>query len=177
LTRSDLLFNMASSDDYTEWFPAQTAQFSSIDSTLTSNSLQSINFSLPAIPEEDWDFGWREDLFTDSDPYAVLEQGSKAVTESTPDPAVPPQVYQDLINLERQVQQLREETSELQVIFFERLESLEKNIIAAQRYIRDLLSWSIEVHEKYSKLLEVAKRQEDGAAESAQACATSATTT
>jgi hypothetical protein len=175
-SRHELLFTMAS-NDYTEWFPAQTAaQFSSLDSTL-----QSTNFSLPAIPEEDWDFGWGEDLFTDSDPYAVLEQGSNAVAESAPNLAVSPQVSQSLITLQEQVQQLGKEISELQVIFFERLESLENNVVAAQRYVEELVPWSKEVHEKYSKLLEVAKRQEDGAAESAQAQAqaraTLATTT
>jgi hypothetical protein len=161
---------MASSN-YTEWFPAQTAQLSSLDSTLTSDSLQTTNFSLPAILEEDWGFGWGEDSFTESDPYAVLGQDAHAVTESAPDLAAPPQVSQDLINLQRQVEQLREEISELQVIFFERLEGLEKIVAAAQRYVNDLIPWSINVHEKYSKLLEVARRQEEGAAESAQASA------
>jgi hypothetical protein len=177
---------MASSN-YTEWFPAQTAQLSSLDSTLTSDSLQPTNFSLPAILEEDWGFGWGEDSFTESDPYAVLGQDAHAVTESdlyavlgqdahavtesAPDLAAPPQVSQDLINLQRQVEQLREEISELQVIFFERLEGLEKIVAAAQRYVNDLIPWSINVHEKYSKLLEVARRQEEGAAESAQASA------
>lgn len=159
---------MASSD-YTEWFPAQTAQLASLDSTLMSDSLQPTNFGLPAILEEDWDLGWKGDLFTESDPYAA--QGSHAVAESAPDLAAPPQVSQDLLNLQTQVQQLREEISELQVIFFERLEGLEKIVVAAQRYVGDLIPWSINVHEKYSKLLEVARRQEEGAAESAQGSA------
>jgi hypothetical protein len=168
---SNLLSNMTSSD-YNGWFPAQTAQFSTLDSTLTSDSLQSTNFSLPAIQEEDWDFGWREDLLTEADPYAVLGQGSYAVAESAPDLAAPPRVSQDWTNLQKQVQQLREEISELQVIIFERLDGLEKTVVAAQRYVSDLVPWSIEVHEKYSKLLEVAKRQEEGAAESVQASMT-----
>jgi hypothetical protein len=161
------------SNDHNEWFPAPTMQFSSLDSMVTPDSLQTTNFSLPDIPEDEWDFGWREDFPTGSDPYAQFGQSLHAVAGLKPDEAVPPQVSNeavppqvsdDLIILQEQIQQLRLEISELQAIFLERLNSLEETVIVAQRYVGKLLPWSIEVTEKYSKLLEVAKRQEEEAA-------------
>jgi hypothetical protein len=167
---------MASSD-HNEWFPAPTMQFSSLDSMITPDSLRTPSFSLPAIPEDEWDFGWREDFPTESDPYAQFEQSLHAVAGLQPDEAVPPPVSglqpdeavpspvsDDLIILQRQIEQLRQEISELQAIFLERLNSLEDTVLVAQRYVGKLLPWSIEVSEKYSKLLEVATRQEEEAA-------------
>ena len=52
-------------------------------------------------------------------------------------------------------------------MFCKRLDSIETSISVAQRYVNNLVPWSMEVHEKYSKLLAVATKQEKRATDSA----------
>jgi hypothetical protein len=152
---------MASSDHH-EWFPEPITHLPSLDSMLTPGSLQVSNYDLPAIPEDEWDFEWNEHFQTEPDPYARFEQILPIAAEPKPEEAASPQVSEDLINLQKQLQQLRQEVTELQTIFFEKLNSLEEIVIAVQSYVGNLVPWSKEVHEQCSKLLEVAKRQEKG---------------
>jgi hypothetical protein len=156
---SGITLEMASSDHH-EWFPEPTTHLPSLDSMLTPGSLQVSNYGLPTISEDDWDFGWSEQFPTEPDPYSCFEQALPTAAEPKPEEAAPPQVSEDLINLQKQIEQLRQEIAELQGIFFKKLNSLEEIVMAAQRYVGNLVPWSIEVHEQYSKLLEVAERQE-----------------
>jgi hypothetical protein len=50
-------------------------------------------------------------------------------------------------------------------MFRKRLDSMETSILVAQRYVNNLVPWSMEVHEKYSKLLEMVENQEKRAVE------------
>ena len=45
-------------------------------------------------------------------------------------------------------------------MYRKRLDSIEATITVAQRYVDSLVPWSMEVHEKYSKLLDMAEKQE-----------------
>jgi hypothetical protein len=154
-----------------EWRPTQTARYLPMDPILTSNALQATGHSLPAIPEEDWDFGWAEDLFSDSGPYTHIETSSHPVDEPEPSATHPHKVFEDLINIQEQVHKLRQDISELQGICFQRLDCLEKVVTTVQRYVNNMIPWSVEVHEKFSQLLEVAKRREEGIADNATASA------
>ena len=46
-------------------------------------------------------------------------------------------------------------------MFRKRVDSMETSIVVAQRYVNNLVPWSMEVHEKYSKLLEMVEKQEN----------------
>ncbi|KAF1967663.1 hypothetical protein BU23DRAFT_381077, partial [Bimuria novae-zelandiae CBS 107.79] len=119
--------------------------------------------SLPTIPEHEWGLGWDEDFFVEpGSSYARPEQVPGPPAKERPtNEAVSSQVLKELSNLSDQVQQLRRDISELQDICSQRLDRLEKMVVVAQRYVNDLVPWSMEVHEKYSRLLEVAERQEN----------------
>ena len=58
---------------------------------------------------------------------------------------------------------MRDDISELQDMFRKRVDSMETSIVVAQRYVNNLVPWSMEVHEKYSKLLEMVEKQENQA--------------
>jgi len=52
-------------------------------------------------------------------------------------------------------------------MFCKRLDSMEASIAVAQRYVNNLVPWSMEVYEKYSKLLAMASKQEKQVTDSA----------
>ncbi|KZM24116.1 hypothetical protein ST47_g4736 [Ascochyta rabiei] len=121
---------------------------------------------LPPLPEQDWDFSWEENMVIPQDPYAGFEQASTTVVDAAANDSTPPQVYKELNQLRNEVRQLSCDISELQDMFRKRLDSMETRIVVAQRYVNNLVPWSMEVHEKYSKLLEAVEKQEDRATDS-----------
>jgi hypothetical protein len=156
------------SHDRKQWVHAQMTPFLPLDSMFPLESTSTTNYNLPAIPEEEGNLEWSEDWFTDPDPYACFEDNSYAVAETTPNEAVPHLASEDLLNLQRELQQLKHEQSELQANVFERINILENAVTVAQNYVKNLLTWSMKVHEQYSKVVEVAKRQEEGAADNVE---------
>jgi hypothetical protein len=159
-----LTSNMASSN-HDAWFPEQPTQLSSLDAIIASRSSQTFTPSLPPLPEQDWDLGWEENMFIPQDLYAGFEQASTTVVDAAANYSTPPQVYEELNQLRNEVRQLSYDISELQDMFRKRLDSMETSIVVAQRYVNNLVPWSMEVHEKYSKLLEMVEDQEKRAAE------------
>ncbi|KAF9729885.1 hypothetical protein PMIN01_11818 [Paraphaeosphaeria minitans] len=151
--------NPTENNQSSHWIYDQSAPYSSLNETL-SNKTPDYHI-LPTIPEHEWELGWDEDFFAQPESsYARPEQIPGLPAKETPtNEAVSSQVLKELSNLSDQVQQLRRDISELQAICSERLNSLEKMVVVAQRYVNDLLPWSMEVHEKYTRLLEVAERQ------------------
>ncbi|KAE8834157.1 hypothetical protein HRS9122_08237 [Pyrenophora teres f. teres] len=127
---------------------------------IAPESSDTFNSYLPPIPEQEWDFGWEENMFKLPDSYEGFEQTSIAAIESATNNNTPPQAHDELIKLQNEVQQLRQDISELYNIFCKRLESMEATITGARRYVDSLVPWSVEVHEKYSKLLDIAEKQE-----------------
>ncbi|RMZ74088.1 hypothetical protein GMOD_00004927 [Pyrenophora seminiperda CCB06] len=115
---------------------------------------------LPPIPEQDWDFGWEENMFNLPDPYEGFEQTSTTAVKFATNDNTPPQPHEELIKLQNEVRQLRHDISELHDMFCKRLDSMEATITGARRYVDSLVPWSVEVHEKYSKLLHIAEKQE-----------------
>jgi hypothetical protein len=99
------------------------------------------------------------------DPYAGFEQVLITVVDATANDYTPPKIYEELNQLRNEFQQLRHDIQELQDMFRKRLDSMETSILVAQRYVNNLVPWSMEVHEKYSKLLEMVENQEKRAAE------------
>jgi hypothetical protein len=156
--------NMASSN-HDAWFPEQPTLLSSLDAIIAPRSSHAFTPRLPPLPEQDWDFGWDENIFALQDPYAGFEQASTSVVETVANESTPPQVYEELNRLRNEVQQLRHDISELQDMFRKRLDSMETSILVSQRYVNNLVPWSMEVHEKYSKLLEMVEKQEKRAAD------------
>jgi hypothetical protein len=150
--------NMAS-NNHDAWFPEQPTGLLSLDTMITPRSSQAFTPSLPPLPEQDWKFDWEENMF---DPYAGFEQ---APTTATANDSTPPKIYEELNQLRNEFQQLRHDIQELQDMFRKRLDSMETSILVAQRYVNNLVPWSMEVHEKYSKLLEMVENQEKRAAE------------
>lgn len=137
------------------WIYDQSAPYSSLDEIVSKEP--SNYHGLPTIPKDEWELGWDEDIFS----YAPPEQVSSSPIKETPAEAVSSQVLKELSNLSDQVQQLRRDISELQDLCTRRLDSLEKMVIVTQHYVNDLVPWSIEVHDKYTRLLEVAERQDN----------------
>jgi hypothetical protein len=161
VARSTSNTNMAS-NNYDAWFPEQPARLLSLDAMVTPRSSYAFTPSLPPLPEQDWDFGWEENM---SDPYAGFEQAPTTVVDATATNSTPPKIYEELNQLRNEFQQLRHDIQELQEMFRKRLDSMETSILVAQRYVNNLVPWSMEVHEKYSKLLEMVENQEKRAAE------------
>jgi hypothetical protein len=155
--------NMASSNR-DAWFPEQPTQLLSLDAMIAPRSSHAFTPSLPPLPEQDWDLGWDESMFI-QDPYAGFKQASTTAAVATANES-PPKIYEELNQLRNEFQQLRHDISELQDMFRKRLDSMETSILVAQRYVNNLVPWSMEVHEKYSKLLEMVENQEKRAAES-----------
>ena len=141
------------------WIYDQSAPYSSLDDILSKEP--SNYHSLPTIPEHDWDLGWDEHLFAQPESsYARPEQVSGPPTKEPPaDESILSQVLKKLSDLSDQGEQLRRDILELQNLCSQRLDSLEKMVMVAQRYVNDLVPWSMNVHEKYSRLMEVAERQ------------------
>jgi hypothetical protein len=156
--------NMASSN-HDAWFPEQPTRLSSLDAIIAPRSSDAFTPRLPPLPEQDWDLGWDENMFALQDPYAGFEQASTSVVETVANKSTTPQVYEELNRLRSEVQQLRHDISELQDMFRKRLDSMETTILVSQRYVNNLVPWSMEVHEKYSKLLEMMEKQEKRAAD------------
>jgi hypothetical protein len=152
---------MTSSNQNTR-FSEQPALFSSLDAIITPESSNNFSSRLPPIPEHDWDFSWEENTFPLPDPYEGFEPTSAPAVESAANDNTPsqPQTHDELARLRAEVQQLRHDISELHGMFCKRLDSMEKGIAVAQRYVNDLVPWSMEVHEKYSRLLAMAVKQE-----------------
>ncbi|KAF2844107.1 hypothetical protein T440DRAFT_484429 [Plenodomus tracheiphilus IPT5] len=136
---------MASSN-HDAWFPEQPTRLCSLDAMIAPRSSHAFTPSLPPLPEHDWDFGWEENMFIPQDPYAGFEEASTTVVDAAANDSIPPQLSSDIL--------------ELQDMFRKRLDSMETRIVVAQRYVNNLVPWSMEVHEKYSKLLEMAEKQE-----------------
>ncbi|CAE7219876.1 hypothetical protein PTTW11_11233 [Pyrenophora teres f. teres] len=149
---------MASSDQNI-WFSEQPPFFSSLDTTIASGSSDTFNSHLPPIPEENWDFGWDEHMFNLPDPYEGFEQTSTTAVEHATNDNTSPQAHEELIKLQNEVQQLRHDISELHEMYCKRLDSMEATITVARRYVDSLVPWSMEVHEKYSKLLDMARQE------------------
>ncbi|RII05131.1 hypothetical protein CUC08_Gglean010593 [Alternaria sp. MG1] len=150
---------MASSD-HNIWFSEQPPFFSSLDTMITSVSSDTVNSCLPPIPEGNWDFGWDEHMFNLPDPYEGFEQTSTTAVEHANNDNTPPQAHEELIKLQNEVQQLRHDISELHDMYCKRLDSMEATITVARRYVDNLVPWSMEVHKKYSKLLNMAEKLE-----------------
>jgi hypothetical protein len=173
------------SSNHQEWIPEQRTQFSSLDSVLTSESLAAGQYSLPPIPEEPLVSDW----FPELDPFDYLEPSLQDVPEPKPDEVTALQLFEDFV---KQIQQIRQEMSDLHVIGIEKydalektvtihiknldalektltihikkLETLEKTVTIHQRYVSSLVPWSKEVYKKYSELLEVISEKAGGCA-------------
>lgn len=143
------------------WIYHQQAPYSSLNEIVSKEPSEF--HSLPTIPEHEWELGWDEDVFSQPEfSYAHPGQIPDPSAKETPNnQAVTSQVLKELSDLSDQVQQLRRDISELQGLCSQRLDSLEKMVVVAQRYVNDMVPWSMEVHEKYSQLLEVAERQDN----------------
>jgi hypothetical protein len=115
---------------------------------------------LPPILEQEWDLGWEENMFPLLEPYEGFEKASTAAVKSAAHESAPPQTHEELAKLQDEVRQLRHDILELHGMFCKRLDSMETSIGVAQRYVNNLVPWSMEVHEKYSKLLAAATKQE-----------------
>ncbi|KAG9186446.1 hypothetical protein G6011_09554 [Alternaria panax] len=150
---------MASSDQNI-WFSEQPQIFSSLNTMIASGSSDNFDSRLPPIAEENWDFGWDEHMFNVPDPYEGFEQTSTTAVDYTTNDNALPQAHEELIKLQNEVQQLRQDISELHGMYRKRLDTMEATITASRRYVDSLVPWSMEVHEKYSKLLDMAEKQE-----------------
>ena len=157
---------MASSDQ-NAWFSERPALFSSLDAFMASGPSNTFSSRLPSIPEQEWDFQWEENMFPLPEPYEGFEKASTAAVESAAHESAPPQRHEELVKLQDEVRQLRHDISELHDMFCKRLDSMETSIGVAQRYVNNLVPWSMEVHKKYSKLLAVAMKQEKRATDGA----------
>jgi hypothetical protein len=157
------------SNTHLEWFPSETIQFSSLESTLASDPSETSNpYSLPPIEEEQWDFDWK-DPFENSHPYACFEQNlHDAGAEPERKDEVRP-MNEELNDMQQKVQQMRKDILELQDISFERLDRIEEVVKILRSYVNNMVPWSMEVHKKCSKLLEVVERQETVAVGGGQA--------
>jgi hypothetical protein len=157
---------MASSDQ-NAWFSERPALFSSLDAFMASGPSNTFSSRLPPIPEQEWDLQWEENMFPLPEPYEGFEKASTAAAESAAHESAPPQTHEELAKLQDEVRQLRHDISELHGMFCKRLDSMETSIGVAQRYVNDLVPWSMKVHENYSKLLAVAMKQEKRATDGA----------
>ncbi|CAN9145038.1 unnamed protein product [Alternaria alternata] len=157
---------MASSDQ-NAWFSERPALFSSLDALMAPGPSNTFSSRLPPIPEQDWDREWEGNMFPLPEPYEGFEKASTAAVESAGHESAPPQTHEELAKLQDEVRQLRHDISELHGMFCKRLDSMETSISVAQRYVNNLVPWSMEVHEKYSKLLAVATKQEKRATDGA----------
>ncbi|OAL56161.1 hypothetical protein IQ07DRAFT_595769 [Pyrenochaeta sp. DS3sAY3a] len=165
--------NSAALDD---WF-TEPELYAAIDSLVADPPL-AIQSQLTHIAEQEWDFNW--DNFASDHPESYPESLSRGQPETqtkfqaepesgtrlgseqvstAPAKPIPPQVLEELEKLREQVERLRSDILELQDIFLKRLDSMERSVVTTQRYVHDLIPWSMEVYEKYSKLLEVAEQQ------------------
>ena len=157
---------MASSDQ-NAWFSERPALFSSLDALMASGPSNTFSSRLPPIPEQEWDLQWEENMFPLPEPYEGFEKASTTAVESAAHESAPPQTHEELAKLQDEVRQLRHDISELHDMFCKRLDSMETSIGVAQRYVNNLVPWSMEVHKKYSKLLAVAMKQEKRATDGA----------
>ena len=157
--------NMSSSDQNT-LFPEQPALFPSLNAMFAPESSTTFHSSLPPIPEQEWEFDW-ENTFPLPDPYEGFEQTTTTAVESAANDNTPSQTHEKLATLQNEVQQLRHDIAELYDMFCKRLDNMEKSLVIAQRYVNNLVPWSMEVHEKYSKLLAMAVEQEKRTADRA----------
>ncbi|EMD66409.1 hypothetical protein COCC4DRAFT_154397 [Bipolaris maydis ATCC 48331] len=146
-------------------FSEQPALFSSLNATVATGS-STFSPRLPPIPEQEWDFNWEENAFPLSSPYEGFEQSTAAIKPATNDNSLP-QTHEELTDVQTEVRQLRRDISELHEMFCKRLDDIETSVLGAQRYVNNLVPWSMEVHEKYSQLLAIAMKQEDRAADRA----------
>lgn len=153
-----LALNMASNTLDT-WSSHQPVLSSSPDKTVTPGSVGTFNPCLPPIPEYEWDFSWEENTFPLADPYEGFEQVSATAVESVTHDTTLRQRHEELAELGNEVQKLRHDISELHDMFCKRLDSIEKSIAVADSYVKNLVPWSVEVHDKYSQLLEIAAKQ------------------
>ncbi|KAJ6284204.1 hypothetical protein J3E71DRAFT_238865 [Bipolaris maydis] len=142
-------------------FSQQPVLSSSPDKTVTQGSVGTFNHYLPPISEYEWDFGWEENTFPLADPYEGFEQAPATAVESIAHDTTLRQKHEDLAELGNEVQKLRHDISELHDMFCKRLDSIEKSIAVADSYVKNLVPWSVEVHEKYSQLLAIAAKQTD----------------
>ncbi|EUC27559.1 hypothetical protein COCCADRAFT_9874 [Bipolaris zeicola 26-R-13] len=150
------------SNDQTRLFSEQPAFFSSLNTIVATGTSTAFSPRLPPIPEQDWDFNWEEDTFPLSSPYEGFEQTTTTIKPAADDNSLP-QTNEELTKLQNEVRQLRYDISELNEMFCKRLNTMETSLVGAQRYVNNLVPWSMEVHEKYSQLLAIAMKQEDRA--------------
>jgi len=71
-------------------------------------------------------------------PQAILKQPA-AFIEEAPDKSLAPVIVTKLSSLLNQFKALKQEVLELQSIICKRLNAIEKNVIATQRYINNLV--------------------------------------
>lgn len=152
---------MASSDQNT-LFSEHRTLFPSLNAMLATESSTNFNPRLPPIPEQGWDFNWENDTFPLADPYEGFEQTTTAIRSAANDKLLL-QTNEELTKLQNEVLQLRRDISELSEMVRKRLGEIEASVQGAQRYVNNLVPWSMEVHEKYSQLLAIAMKQEDRA--------------
>jgi hypothetical protein len=136
--------------------------FQSLDATVDPG----FQPDLPPIPETNYfDLGWIQESNAQldahlADPYAQSDshlptEHYAGPTEALQTVNLPPVVMTELSNLLEQAKELRQAVLELQGIVCRRLDSMEKSVTATQRYVNNLVPWSMEVHQNYSKLMEV----------------------
>ncbi|KAF2818095.1 hypothetical protein CC86DRAFT_473016 [Ophiobolus disseminans] len=147
------------------WSPGQAAIPSSLDAVLASDPADTVFCGLPPIIEQDWDLEWENDLFTQTYAPACLERTSNTVNAPSPSEDTSAHVLKELANLQEQIKSLRQDNTELQSIISQRLDGMDKRVKIAERYVKHLIPWSMEVYEKCSKLLEVAKGLTGGIAD------------
>jgi hypothetical protein len=156
------------SNAYYQWFAEQPVPYLSLDSYIADTSSSSHYPELPPIPEQqefNFDFDWGGDTFAPAYPPFPSEPTQLAVPaaveeETQTTAAVPPQVLQELSSLLQEVQALRQAVLEFAEAVNKRLDSMEKSVTVAQRYVNNLIPWSMEVHQNYAKIMEVvAERQ------------------
>jgi hypothetical protein len=87
--------NIASSN-HDAWFPKQLTRLSSLDAIIAPRLSYAFTPRLPPLPEQDWDFGWDENIFALQDLYAGFEQALTSVVKTVANKSTPPQVYEEL---------------------------------------------------------------------------------
>ncbi|KAF2647587.1 hypothetical protein K491DRAFT_723306 [Lophiostoma macrostomum CBS 122681] len=68
---------------------------------------------------------------------------------------VHPGVLNELSNLQEQVRELRQAVLEFEGTMSKKLDSMESSVTAAQRYVNNLVPWSMEVYETQAKVMDM----------------------
>ncbi|PSN58979.1 hypothetical protein BS50DRAFT_682518 [Corynespora cassiicola Philippines] len=136
---------------YDNWYLDQP--FESIDQLVNPGADDQ---HLPPIAETDLELGLDWDRVYDPSPQpnnTVDQTPSGAGVEE-------PRISQELTNLREQLSALRQAFTEMSENICRKLDDIEKSVAGTQRYVNSLYPWSMEVHESYSKVIELMEQRE-----------------